>query len=169
MATSETVKWKIGQYSCPFLSRRQPVPTEKSVLLFLQTVMYIGKIFKVGYPRLESSWIEEKMDGACEVFLARFKGFPDFADTARCGESGSAAAVIGLHSQEAQSTVKEAGQAVLGCACAYRKIHPEEFSRPFSETYLLGPIPVILIQIPITSSSENPRINFSVDTGQIRL
>jgi hypothetical protein len=31
------------------------VPTEKSVLLFLQTVMHIGKIFKVGYPLLESS------------------------------------------------------------------------------------------------------------------
>ena len=56
------------------------------------------------------------MDGACGVFLARFKGFPDFADTACCGESGSAAASIGLHSEEPQGTVKEAEQAVLGGA-----------------------------------------------------
>jgi hypothetical protein len=59
---------------------------------------------------------------------------------------------------------------------AYRKVHPEQFeplSIPdnsgylCSNTYLLGPILGILIQLPINSSSDRSRIDFPVGTGTV--
>ena len=63
----------------------------------------------------------------------------------------------------AMTTVDNARHWSNADGCAYRKVHPEQFeplSIPnrsgylCSNTHLLGPILVILIQIPINSSSD---------------